>query len=323
MAKPMMQMPLVLPLFLQDEQFASTIVLVNGSAESRYADVALTGLDGKEINHRRVKFAPHSQRAVEVRHLLQEVASPAVMGRITIMQSPDLKGMASAAQLSITYQGSVHPTYIHEEKGAVHQTYIDEETAMPSAEGSQILRAVADRAAGSPIVAVTSLTGVPQHVVIECLLETGASSPMTVELGAGQTIVAQSCENRQVSDFGAVWADLNGKSDRAVGVSLTSDATPGSFAAFALAPHKKGNDRYFSAVNFTDPKMIGSTSTIFAGVPIGSSSLLPEAKYVPQVAITNFSARALRVRIQYAQTTGDSPAVENAKDLTLPAISTK
>src|SRR5260370_7732489 len=68
--------------------------------------------------------------------------------------------------------------------------------------------------------------------------------------------------------------------------------------------------------------MSGSTNTIFAGVPIGSSSLLPEAKYVPQVAITNFSARALRVRIQYAQTTGDSPAVENAKDLTLPASST-
>ena len=134
--EPMIRMPLVLPLFVQDQQFTSTIVLVNGSAESAYADVALTGLDGKEINHRRVAFASHSQRTLEVKDLLQEVASPAVMGRITIMQSPDLKGMAIAAQLSMTYQGSSHATYI------------DEETAMPSAEGSQILRAVADRALG-------------------------------------------------------------------------------------------------------------------------------------------------------------------------------
>jgi len=38
--EPMIRMPLVLPLFVQDQQFTSTIVLVNGSAESAYADVA-------------------------------------------------------------------------------------------------------------------------------------------------------------------------------------------------------------------------------------------------------------------------------------------
>jgi len=235
------------------------------------------------------------------------------MGRITIMQSSDLKGMAIAAQLSMTYHGSSRPSYI------------DEETAMPSAEGSQILRAVADRAAGPPIVAVTSLTGVPQHLVIECFLGTGVSSPMTVELAAGQTIVAQSCENQtfQVSDFGAAWTDARGGPDRAVGVSLTSDATPGSFAAFGLAPHKKGNDRYFSAVNFTDPEMISSPNTIFSGVPVGSPSLLPEGKYVPQMAVTNFSARSLRVQVQYAQTTGDTPTAQKIRDFTLPARSTK
>ena len=86
-AEPKMRMPLVLPLFVQDQQFTSTLVLVNGSAESTYADVALTSLDGKEINHRRVRFAPHSQRLLELNELLREVASPDAMGRITIMQS--------------------------------------------------------------------------------------------------------------------------------------------------------------------------------------------------------------------------------------------
>src|SRR5205807_7494922 len=175
----MMRMPLVLPLFIQNEQFTSTLMIVNGSAESTYADVVVTGLGGKDINHLRVDFAPHSQRRVEVLDLLREVGLPSVMGRITIMQSPDLKGMAVAAQLSISYQGSTQPSYI------------DEETAMPSAEGSQVLRAVADRTAGAPAVAVTNLSSTDQHVTMECLSETGANSSTTIELGAQETVVLQ------------------------------------------------------------------------------------------------------------------------------------
>lgn len=311
-AEPMMRMPLVLPLFIQNQQFTSTLMIVNGSAESTYADVVLTGLDGKDINHRRVDFAPHSQRRVEVLDLLQEVASSALMGRITIMQSPDLKGMAVAAQLSISYQGSTQPSYI------------DEETAMPSGEGSQVLRAVADRSAGAPAVAVTSLSSTDQHVTMDCLSETGPNSSTTVDLGAQQTVVVPACQpgTGQSFDFAGIWNNDKSGPNRTVGISLSSDATPGSFAAFALAPHKKGNDRYFSAVNFSDPKMTGS-NIIFAGVPVGSSLLLPAGKYVPQAALANFSARAMRVQIQYAQTIGDVPNVRSVRDLTLPAQSTK
>lgn len=311
-AEQMMRMPLVLPLFVQDQHFTSTLVLVNGSVESTYADVVLTGPDGSEINHRRVEFSPHSQRRVEVTELLQGAASPATMGRITIAQSPHLKGLAIAAQLSMTYEGSSQPNYI------------DEETAMPSLDGSQILRGVADRATGFPIVAVTSLAASAQGLTVECLSETGLNSAMTVELGAGQTLLVQACEHRtgRELDFASIWTNDNRNPDRAVAIALTSDATPGSFAAFGLAPHKKGQDRYFSAVNFSDPKMIGS-NTIFVGVPVGSPSTLPEGRYVPQLALANFSGQAVRVQVQYAKTMGEAPSAQDVRDMTLPPKSTK
>src|SRR5216684_790076 len=310
-AGPMMRMPLVLPLFLQDQQFTSTIVLVNGSAESTYADVTLTGLDGKEINHRRVEFTPHSQRVLEVKDLLREVASPAVMGRTTITQSPDLKGMAIAAQLSMTYLGSLNPTYI------------DEEAAMPWGEGSQVLRAVADRASGSPVMAVTSLTDATQHITLECLSETGVNFSSTLDLGPQQTAVVQACAHRTFLDSDFETREENGKTDRVVGVGLNSDAMPGSFAAFALAPHKEEKGRHFSAVNFSDPKMTLSPNTIFTGVPVGSPSLLPEGQYVPHITLANFSFKPIHVQIQCAQTDGNAPTVKSVKDLILAGRSTR
>src|SRR5260370_34269694 len=58
----LMQMPLVVPLFVQDRGFESTLVLVNTSSLSPYADVILSGLDSAQIVEERVQFTPHSQR---------------------------------------------------------------------------------------------------------------------------------------------------------------------------------------------------------------------------------------------------------------------
>src|SRR6266487_601888 len=162
--EPAMQMPLVLPLFIQDRNFSSVLVLVNASGLSTYANVVVTGLDGREIKRERVNFSPHSQRRLEIYDLLQSAVSAATTGRITVVQSPDLKGMSIGAQLSMTYQASSDPNYI------------DEEAAMPSADGSQVLRGVADRAQGSPLIAISSLSEMSQQVLVECLGEIGRAS---------------------------------------------------------------------------------------------------------------------------------------------------
>jgi len=172
---PMMQMPMVFPLFLQNQDFSSTLVLTSALLDHTYADVILKTTTGTEITRQRVEFTGHSQRTIDVQSLLMSAVSPATTGSITVMQqSPELDGtMAILGQLSLTYHASEQPNYI------------DEEIAMPSAQGSQTLRAVADPGEGSPLVAITNLSEAGQHVAIQCLSEKGQNFSKSVDLLAG------------------------------------------------------------------------------------------------------------------------------------------
>jgi hypothetical protein len=310
---PMMHMPVIAPLFIQNRDFTSTLVLVNDSILTTYADVTLQALDGREITTKRVQFPPHSQQRVEIGELLASVVSRASTGRITVMQSPDLKGMPIAAQLSLTYRASDEPNYI------------DEETSMPSAEGSQTLRAVADAGNGSPLLAITSLAESGQHILVDCIGENGSNFSKSIELLAEETLLTEACSDRTIhgGDYEAVSAAADDGLRGPVGVALTSDAMPGSFAAFGLARHHQQDSKFFSALTFNDPKMSASPNTVFTGVPVGRTALLPEGRYVPQLALTNFSAKPVHVRVKYAQTSGSTPVAREVANLTLPAKTSK
>jgi hypothetical protein len=309
----MTQMPLVLPLFIQDRQFTSTLVMVNGSNEVTAADVTLTALNGREIKTERVDFAPHSQRRIEIYSLLQAAVSPDTSGRITIMPSSGVKNMAVLAQLSLTYLGSREPTYL------------DEEIAMPSPEGSQTLRAVADPGQGSPVVAITSLSASPQNITVQCLRPRGAPFSKSVELGTAETVVMQACADGTLHDvaFQEVSGTTSEEARGAIGIALRSDAMPGSFAAFGLAAHKAEGNRFFSAVSFTDPKLLRSPNTVFTGVPIGSAFLFPDANFEPEVALANFSAKDLNVTVKYSRTSGGEPLLQDVTKLVIPAGATQ
>ena len=297
-----MMMPTVVPLFIEDGQFTSTLVLVNGTLLTTYADVIVTDLEGQEIARQRVEFSPHSQRRVKLAEMLSTTASGATAGRIEIMQSPDLKGMSIAAQLSLTYTGSGKPNYI------------DEETAMPSADGSQTLRAVTDVADGTPLIAITSLSESEQHIALESF-NGKATFAKSITLPPGATLMTEANGEKTMSSAPLVFETTNRHGPGApVAIALTSDAAPGSFAAFGLAPHSKKDGQSFTAINFADPKMLNSSNTVFAGVPVGFSSLLSEGRYAPQLALANFSTRVLDISVKYARTSGDnSTAQEVAK----------
>jgi hypothetical protein len=50
------QMPLVAPIFIEDDYFTSTLVMVNASSVNTFADVVLSGMDGGELARKRVRF---------------------------------------------------------------------------------------------------------------------------------------------------------------------------------------------------------------------------------------------------------------------------
>ena len=309
----MVEMPLVIPLFIQDQEFTSTLVMVNGSKEATAVDVILTASDGRQIKKQRVPFGPHSQRQIEVNSLLQSAELPATKGRIVIIPSPGVGNPSVLAQLTMTY---LSPGELN---------YIDEEAAMPSAEGSKTLRAVADRAEGSPLVAVTSLSDSPQRIVVECLVTNGGKFSDVVELGAQETLLMEACgpQYGNSEEFLAAWNQQHDKPSNAVGVGLTSDATPGSFSAFGLARHSRSGTQFFSMLSFADPKTTLSSTTVFTGVPVGPATLLPEGQYVPELTLANFSDIDVRANIKYSHMSGEHPSVQDVATVVVAPKSTR
>jgi len=224
-AAPTPQIPLVFPLFVEDGDFTSTPILVNGSVVSTYADVALRGPDGKTIATQRVQFRPHSQVPVNIRALLDSGTAPNTRyGSIVITQDQSLVGTVIVGTVAITQLSSSIPHYI------------DEEPTRPGPSSSWVLHGVADQSDGSPLISITSLSSMPQHVTIDCI---GAdhSDTSKVTLAPDQTLLTPACGSAG-QDADAHWymENLPDTPRRAVGIALTSDGAAGSFAAFGLAP---------------------------------------------------------------------------------------
>ena len=311
---PMMQMPMVFPLFLQNQDFSSALVLTNAANQPTYADVILKSTNGTEITQKRVDFTAHSQSVVDIQSLLASAVSPATTGSITVMQSPEFDGtMVILGQLSMTDRASEQPNYI------------DEEVAMPNTAGSQTLRAVADSGEGSPLVAVTNLSEAGQRVAIRCFTQRDENFSKSVDLLASETLLTEACSGRTI--HGAVIESFSKAEPQAphgpVGISLTTDGMAGSIAAFGLQSHKRGDNHFLSNITFTDPKMLVSPATVFDGVPVGPANLLLLGNYVPELSLTNFSAKTLQVNVQYAQSSGAKPATKQLATLSIPASSSK
>jgi len=67
----MMPMQIVAPLFVEDADFTSTLVIVNAANADEFADVSVRGLDGRVLVSRQVDLSPHSQRRLELGTLLK------------------------------------------------------------------------------------------------------------------------------------------------------------------------------------------------------------------------------------------------------------
>lgn len=230
--------------------------------------------------------------------------------------------MTINAQLSITYLGSKEPSYI------------DEEVAMPSADGSSTLRAVTDHITSPPVLAVTSLSESIQHVTIQCL-GTASGHKQVIDLAPNETLLLRPCHApiSHFADFQTLQSNAEGEKpdteERAsvshgpLGIALSSDAKPGSFAAFALARHEANGEHFFSSIQFTDPKMLMSANTVFTGVPVGTASALPDGAFLPRLSVANFSNRDQRVRVKYATTASGTPDAKEIMSVVIPAGSTR
>jgi hypothetical protein len=217
------------------------------------------------------------------------------------------------ASLSITYLNSSEANFI------------DEKLAMPNSTDSQLLRGVADKSDGSPLIAVTSLATAVQHVTIHCLGLNGLKFSKTVNLAPGQSIFTEACSSQTLSgtDLLAAAPDSEEAPRHATGIALTSAGMPGSFAAFGLAPHRKSDAKFFSSIPFIDPAMAMSPNTVFTGVPVGPTTVLGGENFVPELSLANFSDKPAHVTVQYAETSGETSASNDVLSVSVPPGQTR
>ncbi len=165
-----------------------------------------------------------------------------------------------------------------------------------------------------------------QHVKVECLKEDGNTASKEITLAPGETLLADACASAGTPEIN-LGNDLFAGTDHARhgprGIRLTSDARPGSFAAFAIAPHLKNGDRYLSSILFADPKLVHSANTVFAGVPVGPTSLLPEGRYTPEISVVNFSTSEIHINATFALTSRGAPNTQEVGHLTVPPGSSR
>jgi hypothetical protein len=284
-------MPFVAPLVIETTEVSSKLVLANSSNESTFATVTLYSTDGSKSDQQRVTFLPHEKKELPMSSIGAGLASNERWGSIMVEQDPHKAGVVVAGQVVVSDLRSSVPAYV------------DEELAMPEMVGSNQLVGVTDQSEAPPLVAITNLSSELQHVSVLCDHDAKEPRQSTITLASHATLSFKGCSDGRAINLSDYTAAVTGGHERGVfGLQVEGDGLPGSLAAFGLAPHFRGRDMIFSSVPFSDPQLIHSVDTVFAGVPIGIQQTLPYGTYVPHMSYTNFSNLPIHLSVYLADT---------------------
>lgn len=214
----------------------------------------------------------------------------------TVLVVPDQEALDErlvVGQLSLTANSTGYPSYF------------EEELEIPVGSSPGIYQGTALKVKASPVIALRSLAAKPQTVTVTCLSEHGSLgserklqlAPSELQIvaacndsGGGQGVIAEEVASDPISDPGAV------------GVSIRSTGTSSDLAAYGFAPYRDERGSFFSALDLTNPDSWASSSTVFAGVPLGRTPLFPGTNFRSQVGVSNFGTRGAEVVITVART---------------------
>ncbi len=312
----MMAMPLVAPLFVENEQVSSFITVLNAPAAGVTADVILLDQHGIQITKKTVKLSGHSQQALKVGDLLQKAHSIATIGSVEIM--PESK---AAASMSVVAQLSIEST------DPASPAHLEEEFLMPMPAGSNTFQAAAASVLGEPMLALVSTAKEQQSVTVNCIEEREAKGMRTrqMQLQAGQMVITSACESSHdaITSFEDGWNQETLGKRGAVGVSVVTTGGPGDLGVYGFALSGERDHPAYTALNFNDAGLVGSSNTVFAGVPVGHADPFPDATFIPEVAMVNFGTQPTIAKILYAKTDDTGVVPNTVESVTLPPYSSK
>ena len=306
-------LPLVAPVFLQTDQIDSSITVVNSIIYAVNGTVTLRDQQGHVIGQQTLSFPAHSSTPVAMKTLLAAGGSGTHSGSVTLEQDPAMKGPALLAQLSMTLHAGSQPSFLEEELG------------MPTAHGSAVLQGVASQTKNLPLIAITSVSDAAQTIHASCAGENTSSS--AIELPAFGTAVVQACSWQSLGDNSLNLSSSLLSSGGAIpadhAITLKTDSVPGAFYAFGFALNAGLDQPQLQPLDFYDPGLLPSTSTVYVGVPVGANSVLNSVLSAPVLTLANFSGQSRQTTVTWSDSSSGSPKVQPIATLTLPPFSTK
>jgi hypothetical protein len=306
---PVMTMPIVAPLFIESREISSSITIVNDQAGNITATVSLSDAQGARICQKTLQVDGHSQQNLTVHDLLDSVGLAHAVGSVTITA----EGGVVAAQLSFT--SSLKSSTRH----------FEEEFAMVTTDGSPRSIAVASQVIGSPVLALKSLSRTGQTVNIQCISEDQTLSSKSTYVEAAHLVVMRACGDEKIEELkpDEVLEIDRDENRGAVGLLVESTGKAQDLAVYGFSLTKRREEEIFLSMNFVDPALLKSGNTIFTGVPVGVTPLLSSEKFVPTIALTNFSQLPGAAQIVLAETDPQGTQARQIIETHIPPLSSQ
>jgi hypothetical protein len=304
-APPMMAMSLVAPLFIEDASTANTLTIVHDAATQAIVQVSIVDLQGQKIAAFSKPIATHGQTVIV---LADELLKLRVTGPVSgsLIATPNPSNVSLAGQLSII------------RKGMVPAEDLEEELPMIDSSRKNTFMALATGATGQPVVAVRSSSLAAQTLSIVCLIEGRQPQQTQRTLGANQGLFIDPCKGQDVA-LALDHPEKTLTTPKVVGVSITSDAMPGSLSIFGLVPRGIGPSDSYEPLQFHQAGSPGQLSNVYPGVPLGPTTDLQSLDFQPEIGLSNFGATPAHVLLRLAK--GGDASTQPIATVTVPAYS--
>ncbi|MGA6980102.1 MAG: hypothetical protein WBZ11_00970 [Candidatus Sulfotelmatobacter sp.] len=187
-------------------------MLANAASEATTATITTFSLDGKKNKAHRITLQPHENKEVSISSPPNSTGPNERWGSVTVEQDPNSTGVVITGQVIVTDRRASTPAYI------------DEELAMPETGGSTSLSAVTDQSEGPPLVGITNISSVLQHVLITCIWDGKNPIASRVEIAAHATAITKACSNPSLSTLSGYISSIEERNAQGVyGVKLDGD----------------------------------------------------------------------------------------------------
>ena len=287
-AMSMDNMRLIAPVFFEGLGYSTHLHLVNSSEVKCGATLIIRDRNGAVLNRTHITLGPESQTERDVADFLPSKSS-FVVGSLILVQDPGVAGAVINGAISLL------------RSSGRFVASLDEELIMPMEADAHTLRGIFSAANFDPIIAITSLSNLPQTMSLTCLWDNGNIENVSFELAPRHTTLTSSCAIPQTNlkHIDDMLVHGNG---RTVGITLESNRTTSDFSAFGI--RSIAGSASIRGINFDDSLGASPRTWAYVGVPMGKD-VKANTDHLVRLSFANFSDQEKVINVKMYTSSSD------------------